>query len=259
MTRENYLKKFPTCLPFSPRRKKKKIIIIKDNTFVNHRVRDGKGERRWIRYMRVALDKGAASLISQPRIHGRPTRRHSVPSIHRFWNRYDMFFSLSARIRGFRWNAKRIKRSIDRKMIPEKRITNRLRTCIHIYIYIYKASLLFGKQATSLQGEINFNRITLFTVDNYTREIDWSPAFPPGQIQSSKVEPSLSLRYNPMDRKTRHGPHVILWTAPRSNFIAKRRQELFGQFRMVVLDRRSEVKREFRKEIRLRFLFDIFI
>lgn len=142
-------------------------------------------------------------------------------------------------------------------------LRNVLRTAferVYIYIYIYKASLLFGKQATSLQGEINFNRITLFTVDNYTREIDWSPAFPPGQIQSSKVEPSLSLRYNPMDRKTRHGPHVILWTAPRSNFIAKRRQELwFGQFRMVVLDRRSEVKREFRKEIRLRFLFDIFI
>lgn len=42
--------------------------------------------------------------------------------------------------------------------------------------------------ATSLQGEINFNRITLFTVDNYTREIDRSHRLSTGQIQSSKVE-----------------------------------------------------------------------
>lgn len=63
--------------------------------------------------------------------------------------------------------------------------------------------------ATSLQGEINFNRITLFTVDNYTREIDRSHRLSTGQIQSSKVEsvhPDGSPLLDTRKRKTRSPP-----------------------------------------------------
>lgn len=66
------------------------------------RVEAGEESRRYMR-ARLAPNKGAASLVSQPRIHGRAlVARDVTRSFHIGFETDIVFFSLSARIRGFR-------------------------------------------------------------------------------------------------------------------------------------------------------------